>query len=193
MSTTENAHQQLHNFDSAIAQLSEELRSKADKAKGDVRNKLASLRAERDAKRLEIMASVGAALLANQAALAAATAEMARATGAAKDKAQSQLAQLEVKLAKSKHDLQAYAVNVTQATDTEIAFLEADAKSADAGAKARIATYRDRLRTQRDVLARNAEGFAQASGAKLQSAKQEFEKSMQELTALRNEGAAEIN
>lgn len=193
MSTIENAHQQLHNFDSAIARLSEELRAKADKAKGDARNKLASLRAERDAKRLEIMASVGAALVANQAALAAATAELARATGEAKGKAQAHLAQLEVKVAKSKHDLQAYAVNVTQATDAEIAMLDADAKAADAGAKAGIATYRDRLRTQRDDLARNVEAFAQASGAKLQSAKQEFEKSMQELTALRNEGAAGIN
>lgn len=193
MSTIENAHQQLHNFDSAIARLSEELRAKADKAKGDARNKLASLRAERDAKRLEIMASVGAALVANQAALTAATAELARATGEAKGKAQAHLAQLEVKVAKSKHDLQAYAVNVTQATDAEIAMLDADAKAADAGAKAGIATYRDRLRTQRDDLARNVEAFAQASGAKLQSAKQEFEKSMQELTALRNEGAAGIN
>jgi len=193
MSTTENGHQLLHNFDSAIARLSEELRAKTDKAKGDARSKLESLRAERDAKRFEIMATVGAALIANQAALAAATVEMARVTAEAKSKAQAHLAQLEVKVAKSKHDLQAYAVNVTQATDAEIAMLEADAKAADAGTKARIATYRDRLRAQRDTLARNAEGFAQASGAKLQSAKEEFEKSMQELTALRNEGAAGIN
>jgi hypothetical protein len=193
MSTFENADQQLHTFDSAIARLSEELRAKADKANGDARSKLASLRAERDAKRLEIMARVGAALIASQAELAVATAEMARATGEAKDKAQTHLAQLQVKVAKSKHDLQAYAVNVTLATDAEVAMLEADARTADAGAKAGIATLRDRLRTQRDTLARKAEAFAQASGAKLQSAKQEFEKSMQELTALRNQGAAGIN
>jgi hypothetical protein len=193
MSTIEKAHQQLHIFDSAIARLSEELRAKADTAKGDARKKLASLRAERDAKRLEIMASVGAALITTQAELATATAEMARASGEAKGKAQAHLAQLEVKVAKSKHDLQAYAVNVTQATDADISMIEADAKTADAGIKSGIATFRDRLRTQRDALARNAEAFAQASGAKLQSAKQEFEKSMRELTALRSEGAAGAN
>jgi hypothetical protein len=193
MSTIENANQQLHIFDSAIARLREEMHAKADKAKDEARSKLASLRAERDAKRLEIMVSVGAALIAAQTELAKGTAEMARATGEAKGKAQAHLAQLEIKVAKSKHDLQAYAVNVTQATDAEIAMLETDAKTADAGAKAGIATFRDRLRTQRDALARSAEAFAQASGAKLQSAKQEFEKSMRELTVLRNEGAAGVN
>ncbi|MDB4910136.1 MAG: hypothetical protein JWO39_959 [Gemmatimonadetes bacterium] len=193
MSTIENAHQQLHIFDSAIARLSEELRAKADKAKGEARSKLASLRAERDAKRLEIMVSVGAALISAQTELAKGTAEMARATGEAKGKAQAHLAQLEIEVAKSKHDLQAYAVNVTLATDAEIAMLETDAKTADAGVKAGIATFRDRLRTQRDAVARSAEAFAQASGARLQGAKQEFEKSMRELTVLRNEGAAGVN
>jgi hypothetical protein len=193
MSTIENAHQQLHIFDSAIARLSEELRAKADKAKGEARSKLASLRAERDAKRLEIMVSVGAALFSAQTELAKGTAEMARATGEAKGKAQAHLAQLEIEVAKSKHDLQAYAVNVTLATDAEIAMLETDAKTADAGVKAGIATFRDRLRTQRDAVARSAEAFAQASGARLQGAKQEFEKSMRELTVLRNEGAAGVN
>lgn len=180
MTITETKHPQLQALDASIARLRDEVRLQTDKAKTVAREKLAALRAERDAKRLEIMTGISKTLVTAQAELAA---------GEAKAKGEAHRQQLERKLQQAKRDLQDYAMNVKHATDEEIESLEAHAKTAGAATKDRIAQSRDHLRAQRDAVTQSAEAFGRAGGAKLEHAKQEFERSMRELTRLSNEGA----
>ena len=184
MTTTETKHPQLKALDASIARLREEVRLQTDKAKTVAREKLAALRAERDAKRLETMTGISKTFITAQAELAA---------GEAKAKGEARRQELKRKVDQAKRDLQDYAQNVKHATDEEIESLEAHLKTADAATRDRIAKSRDRLRIQRDAFIQRTEAFARAGGAKLEHAKQEFELSMRELTNLSNEGAVLLN
>jgi hypothetical protein len=193
MTTTEQSHPQLRAFDAAISTLREELRTQTDKAKAAGQEKLRELRSQREAKRLEIMRDIGAEIVKSQLQLAELTAMVASTAGEAKGKGSAKLEDVEQRLAKAKRDMQTYAGSLTTAADADLAMLDDEALAAEPVAKARITRYKERLVSQRDAFTQNLDAFAKATDDKVDSARKKFDVSMQELVALRNEGAAGIN
>jgi hypothetical protein len=187
MSTTENQNPDLQAIEAAIAKLNGEIQAHAAKASDAARQKLASLRAQLDVKRLEITSEISAGIAGTQVRLAKAEAEAAAASGDSKRAVQARVVQLKAEITKLRQELRAYVASVTLATGEEIAMLESKAKAAQGAAKEKVVTYGKQLRERRDAFERAATNFADAAGAKVETARSDFTKSMKDLAAARSD------
>jgi hypothetical protein len=187
MPKNENSNSELQALEAQITKLSGELNAQAAKASEVAREKLAALRAQRDVKRLEITSQIGAGIASTQVQLGKAEAEAAAASGDTKRAVQARVFELQAEIAKLRQELRAYVASVTLATGEEIAMLESKAKSAQGVAKDKAVTYGKQLRERRDAFERAATTFADAVGAKLETARSDFTKSMKDLAAARSD------